>query len=117
MSRIAGGGRTRKAVAAASRHGNSHRQNSLHRRGGGPEPDTLRRPSPGRAILAEERLDIRIAARRLPGERDTATESAALVNAHPPRNDMATAVSPQALRAFLEAEHHPPLIVDFEAPA
>ncbi len=36
-----------------------------------------------------------------------------LVNAHPLRNDMTTALSPDALRAFLEALSHPPLILDF----
>lgn len=35
------------------------------------------------------------------------------VNAHPLRNDMTTAVSPQDLLRFLEAERHSPQILDF----
>lgn len=38
------------------------------------------------------------------------------VNVHPLRNDMTTAVSPDGLLRFLEAEGHPPEIVDFGAP-
>jgi Ala-tRNA(Pro) deacylase len=38
------------------------------------------------------------------------------VNAHPLRNDMTTAVSPDGLLRFLEAENHTPEIVDFGAP-
>jgi Ala-tRNA(Pro) deacylase len=38
------------------------------------------------------------------------------VNAHPLRNDMTTAVSPDGLLRFLEAEGHPPEIVDFGRP-
>lgn len=38
------------------------------------------------------------------------------VNAHPLRNDMTTAVSPDGLLRFLEAEHHVPEIIDFGAP-
>lgn len=46
---------------------------------------------------------------------DAALADVALVNAHPLRNDMTTAVSAQGLRVFLEAENHPPEIVDFGA--
>lgn len=46
---------------------------------------------------------------------DAALTDMALVNAHPLRNDMTTAVSAQGLRAFLEAEDHPPEIIDFAA--
>ncbi len=46
---------------------------------------------------------------------DAALDSAPLINAHPLRNDMTTAVSPEGLRAFLEAENHPPLLVDFDS--
>jgi Ala-tRNA(Pro) deacylase len=35
------------------------------------------------------------------------------VNAHPLRNDMTTAVSPDGLLRFLEAEDHPPDVIDF----
>ncbi|MEM9685083.1 MAG: prolyl-tRNA synthetase associated domain-containing protein, partial [Pseudomonadota bacterium] len=38
------------------------------------------------------------------------------VNVHPLRNDMTTAVSPEGLLRFLEAEGHPPDIIDFGAP-
>ena len=38
------------------------------------------------------------------------------VNAHPLRNDMTTAVSPDGLLRFLEAEGHSPEIVDFGQP-
>ena len=36
------------------------------------------------------------------------------VNAHPLRNDMTTTVAPGDLVAFLEAENHPPEILDFD---
>lgn len=36
------------------------------------------------------------------------------VNAHPLRNDMTTAIAPGDLVRFLEAESHPPLILDFD---
>ncbi len=36
------------------------------------------------------------------------------VNAHPLRNDMTTAVASDGLIRFLEAEAHPPLILDFD---
>jgi len=36
------------------------------------------------------------------------------VNAHPLRNDMTMAVAPDGLIRFLEAESHPPLILDFD---
>lgn len=38
------------------------------------------------------------------------------VNAHPLRNDMTTAVSADGLLRFLEAEGHPPEIIDFGEP-
>ena len=37
------------------------------------------------------------------------------VNAHPLRNDMTTAIAPEGLIRFLEAENHPPILLDFEA--
>lgn len=37
-----------------------------------------------------------------------------IINAHPLRNDMTTAISPDGLLAFLKAENHPPLILDFD---
>jgi len=37
------------------------------------------------------------------------------VNAHPLRNDMTTAIAPDGLIRFLEAENHPPVLLDFEA--
>ena len=37
------------------------------------------------------------------------------VNAHPLRNDMTVAVSPQDLLRFLEAEKHAPAILDFDS--
>lgn len=37
-----------------------------------------------------------------------------IVNAHPLRNDMTTAIGPSDLLAFLDAENHPPLILDFD---
>ncbi len=37
------------------------------------------------------------------------------VNAHPLRNDMTTALAPQDLLKFLEAENHPPEVIDFGA--
>lgn len=46
---------------------------------------------------------------------DVALTGTALVNAHPLRNDMTTAVSASGLLAFLEAEGHPPEIIDFDA--
>ena len=39
------------------------------------------------------------------------------VNAHPLRNDMTTAVSPDGLLRFLEAEGHAPEIIDFDESA
>ena len=36
------------------------------------------------------------------------------INAHPLRNDMTTAVASSDLVRFLEAESHPPLILDFD---
>ena len=36
-----------------------------------------------------------------------------IVNVHPLRNDMTTAMRPDDLLAFLDAENHPPLILDF----
>ena len=39
------------------------------------------------------------------------------VNAHPLRNDMTTAVSPDGLLRFLEAEGHAPEIIDFDETA
>lgn len=36
------------------------------------------------------------------------------VNAHPLRNDRTTAIAPQDLASFLEAENHAPLILDFD---
>jgi Ala-tRNA(Pro) deacylase len=45
---------------------------------------------------------------------DAALTAGALVNAHPLRKDMTTAVSAEGLRAFLEAENHPPEIIDFD---
>ncbi|MCG8548309.1 MAG: prolyl-tRNA synthetase associated domain-containing protein [Alphaproteobacteria bacterium] len=39
------------------------------------------------------------------------------VNAHPLRNDMTTAVSPDGLLRFLEAEAHAPEIIDFDESA
>jgi len=38
------------------------------------------------------------------------------VNAHPLRNDMTTTVSPDGLLRFLEAEGHPPEVIDFGRP-
>jgi Ala-tRNA(Pro) deacylase len=38
------------------------------------------------------------------------------VNAHPLRNDMTTAISADGLLRFLEAEGHPPEIIDFGEP-
>ena len=37
------------------------------------------------------------------------------VNAHPLRNDRTTAIAPQDLVRFLEAENHAPLVLDFDA--
>jgi Ala-tRNA(Pro) deacylase len=37
------------------------------------------------------------------------------VNAHPLRNDMTTAVSPDGLLRFLKAENHSPAVLDFSA--
>ena len=39
-----------------------------------------------------------------------------LVNAHPLRNDMTVAVSPDDLVTFLKAQNHAPEIIDFGAP-
>ena len=39
-----------------------------------------------------------------------------LVNAHPLRNDMTTAIASQSLLTFAEAEAHSPIILDFENP-
>ena len=36
------------------------------------------------------------------------------VNAHPLRNDRTTAIAPQDLAGFLEAENHAPLVLDFD---
>lgn len=36
------------------------------------------------------------------------------VNAHPLRNDRTTAIAPQDLASFLEAENHAPLVLDFD---
>ncbi len=36
------------------------------------------------------------------------------VNAHPLRNDRTTAISPSDLVAFLQAENHAPLVLDFD---
>lgn len=38
------------------------------------------------------------------------------INAHPLRNDRTTAISPDGLLAFLRAEGHEPLILDFDGP-
>lgn len=46
---------------------------------------------------------------------DKAVLEAQLVNAHPLVNHMTTAVSPQDLVRFLEAEGHAPRLLDFEA--
>ena len=37
-----------------------------------------------------------------------------IINAHPLRNDMTTAIRPGDLLTFLNAENHPPLILDFD---
>ena len=37
------------------------------------------------------------------------------VNAHPLQNDMTTALAPRDLLKFLEAENHPPEVIDFSA--
>lgn len=39
------------------------------------------------------------------------------VNAHPLRNDRTTAIAPDDLRRFLEAESHAPMILDFDRTA
>lgn len=39
------------------------------------------------------------------------------VNAHPLRNDRTTTIAPADLLRFLQAENHPPLIVDFDLDA
>jgi Ala-tRNA(Pro) deacylase len=46
---------------------------------------------------------------------DKGVLESAPVNAHPLRNDMTTAVSPDGLLRFLEAENHPPALLDFSA--
>ena len=46
---------------------------------------------------------------------DRALQTGALVNAHPLRNDRTSAIAAEDLVRFLEAEDHPPLIVDFDA--
>ncbi len=46
---------------------------------------------------------------------DAGVLAAAPVNAHPLRNDMTTAVAPTDLLKFLEAEDHPPEVIDFGA--
>ena len=38
-----------------------------------------------------------------------------LVNAHPLRNDRTTAINPNGLLRFLEAQQHAPVILDFDA--
>ena len=46
---------------------------------------------------------------------DRAILDHALVNAHPLRNDRTTAIAPNDLLQFLEAQQHTPVILDFEA--
>ena len=46
---------------------------------------------------------------------DRALQTGALVNAHPLRNDRTSAVAAEDLVRFLEAEGHPPLILDFDS--
>ena len=48
---------------------------------------------------------------------DRALLEASLVNCHPLVNWMTTALTPAALLTFLEAEGHPPRLIDFEAAA
>jgi len=46
---------------------------------------------------------------------DKALLTGGVVNAHPLRNDRTTAIGPDDLVKFLEAESHAPLILDFDA--
>ena len=46
---------------------------------------------------------------------DQAILNQELVNAHPLRNDRTTAINPNGLLQFLEAQQHTPVILDFEA--
>ncbi|MDH3230436.1 MAG: prolyl-tRNA synthetase associated domain-containing protein [Alphaproteobacteria bacterium] len=46
---------------------------------------------------------------------DSALQAGGVVNAHPLRNDRTSAIGAGDLARFLEAEGHPPLIVDFDS--
>ena len=46
---------------------------------------------------------------------DKALQAGMVVNAHPLRNDRTSAIGADDLLRFLEAEGHPPLIVDFDS--
>lgn len=48
---------------------------------------------------------------------DSALQSGVLVNAHPLRNDRTSAIAAEDLVRFLDAEGHPPLIIDFDSKA
>ncbi len=46
---------------------------------------------------------------------DKALEGGTMVNAHPLRNDRTSALAAEDLVRFLEAERHPPMILDFDS--
>jgi Ala-tRNA(Pro) deacylase len=46
---------------------------------------------------------------------DAALQAGTVVNAHPLRNDRTSAIAAEDLVRFLEAEGHPPLILDFDS--
>ena len=48
---------------------------------------------------------------------DKALMTANVINAHPLRNDMTTAISATDLERFMIAENHPPRIIDFDTAA
>ena len=52
----------------------------------------------------------------LRGELDGGLLAADVINAHPLRNDRTTAIAAKDLLAFLKAENHDPILIDFSKP-